>query len=254
MKNRMAEMDLIMFLPKRLCSGKVSHMEDATKPDRQLTPQAERVLQNSVAIFREARHPLTSILGYSEVMLKDEDKVGLLSIKQKKFLTIIQQNGNAALEIFNFLNDVFRLVYGDLPLYIEEVDLISLIQQIVLTAQVKVEQNLSNHLPKIWADQTRIQQILKWILWEAQGTTYHGEASTITLTVSSHNDLVAFNIVAVGREELLYFNDPDDPNTFFSRSIIEMHGGQMQVNAQEELKQLEISFTLPIQQNKPHPE
>lgn len=60
-----------------------------------------------------------------------------------------------------------------------------------------------------------------------------------------------FNVVAVGKEKVHYRDDPDNPFLFFSRSIIEMHGGQMQVNVQEELKRLEISFTLPIRQDKP---
>jgi hypothetical protein len=60
-----------------------------------------------------------------------------------------------------------------------------------------------------------------------------------------------FYVAAVGKEKIYFLDDPDNPTLFFSRSIIEMHGGQMQVKVQEELKQLEISFTLPIRHNKP---
>ncbi|MCL4297889.1 MAG: hypothetical protein KJ077_19255 [Anaerolineae bacterium] len=224
---------------------------EPAKPEKQLTPQTERVLQNSILVLREARHPLTSIVGFSEVMLKSEDSTDSLSKKRKKYLTVIQQNGNAVIEIFNFLHDIFRLVYGELSLYIEEVDLRQLIGQVISATQVKVEQNLPHYLPKIWADQGRIQQVLKWILSEAQGAIYLGEADSILLTLNGDDDWVTLSITASGSERLFYFGDPNDPVFFFSRSIIEMHGGQLHVNVQEELKRLEISFTLPTRQDKP---
>lgn len=52
--------------------------EEPAKPEKQLTPQTERVLQNSILVLREARHPLTSIVGFSEVMLKSEDSTDII--------------------------------------------------------------------------------------------------------------------------------------------------------------------------------
>lgn len=187
-------------------------------------------------------------------MLEREGQIGSLNEKQREYLTYIHERGKSLLEILNFLLDIDRLVFGYLSLNIEEVDLRKLIQQVVPTAQVKVEQNLPHQLPKIWADQGRIQQVLKWMLWEARGANYLGEADSILLTLNSNDDWITFIVTASGRERLFYFDDPDGPTLFFSRSIIEMHGGQLQVKVQEELKQLEITFTLPIHQNKPHPE
>lgn len=228
--------------------------EEPAQPEKQLTPETERVLQNSISAIREIRAPVNSMIGFSAIMLEREGQIGSLNEKQREYLTYIYESGKSLLEILNFLLDIDRLIFDYLSLSIEEVDLRKLIQQVIPTVKVKVEQNLPHHLPKIWADQGRIQQVLKWILWETQGENYLGEADSILLTLNGNDDWITFNISASGREQLFYFDDPNRPTFFFSRSIIEMHGGQMQVNVQKELKQLEISFTLPIQQNKPYSE
>jgi K+-sensing histidine kinase KdpD len=132
------------------------------------------------------------------------------------------------------------------------VELSKLIQEAISNAQV--EQNLPHHLPNIWADHELIQQALTRILEAITHAVYPREGSTVTLSVNYDDNSVMFYLAAVAKEQIYFRDDPDDPTLFFSRSIIEMHGGQLQVNVQEELKQLEISFALPIHQNKPHPE
>ncbi len=197
----------------------------------------------------EFRTPLTAIVGWSELILNG--KIGSLSEKQHRGLTSIHNSGKYLLEILSHLLEVNRLVHGNLHLYFKEVDLNQLIEQLILANQVQLQQNVPGHLPNISADRERIRQTLIWMLAETSQAVRWGEEGTITLTANSNNNWVIFSITAVGREKLYYYDDPDDPIYFFSRSIIEMHGGQMQVKVQEELKKLEISFTLPIEQNKP---
>jgi signal transduction histidine kinase len=227
--------------------------EEPAKPEKQLTPQAARVLNRYMAeFFSETRTPLMGIIGYSEVMLEGEDKIGPLTETQRQGLTYIHQSAKAVLKFWEFFFDLYHITYGYWGLYIESVELSKLIQEAI--SDIQVEQNLPHDLPNIWIDRKRVQQALILVLEAITDAVYPREGSTITLTVNYDNNSVMFYMAAVGKEKIYFLDDPDDPTLFFSRSIIEMHGGQMQVNVQEELKRLEISFTLPIHQNKPHPE
>ncbi|MBE7552061.1 MAG: hypothetical protein HS126_13410 [Anaerolineales bacterium] len=231
--------------------------EEPAKPEKQLTPQAARVLNRYMAeFFSETRTPLMGIIGYSEIMLQGEDKIGpLTEPRRRDLITNIHQSAKAILKFWEFFFDLYHISYGYWGLQVKSVELVELsklIQQSVPDAQIEL--NLPHHLPNIWADYKLIQQALTWILEAITEAVYPREESTITLTVTYDENSVKFYVAAVGKEKIYFLDDPDDPTLFFSRSIIEMHGGQMQVKVQEELKQLEISFTLPIHQNKPHPE
>lgn len=225
-------------------------MEESAKSDRQLTPQTEKLLREYVPSMALAmRTPLAHIILYSQLI--SEEKFGPLNEEQRKILEAINQSGKRAVKTFETFVDIHRLIFGSLYLHIEEVDLPQLVQQTVSTIQATVEQKLPIHLPKIWADPIRIQWVLEGLLWMAINASGWGVNSIIALTISFDPNIVTFIISTTGKDNLYFRNDPDDSDLFISRSIIEMHGGQMQVNLQEELKQLEISFTLPIEQNKP---
>ncbi|GIK40054.1 MAG: hypothetical protein BroJett011_38870 [Chloroflexota bacterium] len=229
-------------------------MEVPTQPEKQLTPQAVRVLNRCMAVFfSETRTPLTGIIGLSEIMLQGEDKIGPLTDTQRQRLTHdIHRSAKAVIKLWELFFDIYHITYGYGGLHIESVDLGKLIEEAISNAQVEL--NLPHQLPNIWADHKRIQQALTWILEAITEAVYPREGSTITLTVNCDDNSVVFYVAAVGKEKIYFWDDPDDPTLFFNRSIIEMHGGQLQVKVQEELKQLEITFTLPIHQNKPHPE
>jgi K+-sensing histidine kinase KdpD len=226
-------------------------VEEPPKSDKQLTPQAERVLNRCMAVFfSETRTPLMGIIGLSEIMLQGEDKFGpLTETQRRRDLTNIHQSAKVVLKLWELFFDIYHIAYGYWGLHIESVELSKLIQEAI--SETQVEQHLPPDLPNIWIDHRRVQQALTWILEAITEAVYPREESTITLTVSYDENSVKFYVAAVGKEKIYFLDDPDDPTLFFSRTIIEMHGGQMQVKVQEELKQLEISFTLPIRHNKP---
>lgn len=225
-------------------------MEEPVKPEKRLTPQAEQVLSHCLTMLSfEGRTPLMAIIGYSEVILKAEDQLGPLTEKQRRGLTSIHKSAKAVLELWELLFDVHRIVYDHLVLNIETIDLSELIQQVVSKVQAKVEQRLPDRLPKVLADDRYIQQTLSRLFQiVSDAIRFEGEGKII-ITLNYDDNFLTVNINGIGENRLYFFEN--DPGFFISRSIIEMHGGQMQVNLHEELNQLEISFTLPIEQNKP---
>lgn len=241
-------------------------MEEPTQPDKQLTPQFEELLQAFISVFaHEVRPSLISLKGGLQFIL--EEKFGPLNEQQRDYLTSIYQVSQKLLRDYNEFFDICRLLFQwSFHLRIEEVDLGELIKLAVSEAlqdprisdwfvRSWLEQSIPPNLPHVSIDRLRIQGVLAAILSEIMYITNSGEGNKIVLLVNYDDSWVTCNIRAVGVSDPHYFDgNPNALTLFYSRSIIEMHGGQMQVNLQEELNQLEISFTLPIEQNKPHPE
>lgn len=220
-------------------------MAEPTPPDTKLTPQAERVWQNSVLGFREIRHPLTSLVGYSELLLTGGNEIGFLTEKQRDFLTIINRCGKDELEVTHLLLGIHQLIFDPPQLQFEQVDLGHLMQQFLSTWQTSGEIKMPDNLPHIWLDRRRFQQALKWIFWRAINRNDLDAQDVFTFTGNFDENWVTFHLMSVGTNPFYFEND--DPTLFFSRSIIEMHGGQLTVDVQQAQKRLEISFTLPIE-------
>lgn len=226
-------------------------MEKPVKPEKRLTPQAEQVLNHCLTMLSfEGRTPLTAIISYSELMLKSEDQLGPLTEKQRRGLTSIHKSAKALRELLELVLDIKRIIYDNLVLHIETIDLSELVQQVVSNIPLKVEQRFSDRLPKVLADQRYIQQTLSRLFQIVSDTIRSDDEGKIIITLNYTDSFLTVNINAIGENSLYFYENPIDPVFFFSRSIIEMHGGEMQVNLQEELNQLEISFTLPIEPNK----
>lgn len=233
-------------------------MAEPIQPDKQLTPQAEQLLQTLIIeMVHEVRNPIFSNIGFSQLLL--EEKVGPLNEKQRDFITHIHRTNRYLSKIFNQFSDLYRLIFGLLHLRLEEVDLGQLLDKAIsanrtewfdwenMTLKPKIESSIPDDLPNIGVDPTRIQQAVSGILALASSATFHREDGIITFTVNRDDNWIRLNVKVIGEESLYFYNIPDNPTLFFSRSIIEMHGGQLTVNVQEEQKRLEISFTLPIE-------
>jgi signal transduction histidine kinase len=198
-----------------------------------------------------------SNVGFSQFLL--EEMVGPLNEKQKKYITHIYRGNQYVLKSYNQFFDLFKLLFGFLHLHLEEVNLGQLLDEAIsanwtewlrwedIATKPKIELNLSNDLPTISIDRAYMGQAISGILTLASGAIFHREDGTITLNVNREDNWVRFSVEVLGKEKFYYYDDPDNPTLFFSRSIIEMHGGQLTVYVQEEQKRLEISFTLPIE-------
>ncbi|HUX67503.1 MAG TPA: PAS domain-containing sensor histidine kinase [Terriglobales bacterium] len=137
--------------------------------------EVEALLQTKdrflAVVSHELRTPLNAILGFSGLLL--EPGQGAWSEKQRRFLEHIHNGGRHLLELVNELLDLARMDAGHLELtpcrlnlrYIEELilhdlDLLAQAQAIVLEFRPHPEMH-------VWADPTRLQQILYNLLSNA---------------------------------------------------------------------------------------
>ncbi|MFL5807814.1 MAG: histidine kinase N-terminal 7TM domain-containing protein [Roseiflexaceae bacterium] len=138
----------------------------------------------------ELRTPLTSILGYSELL-----QVRACSRGYDDFLTDLDQirsAGNHLLALINDILDLSKIEAGRIELYLETFDVSALVNYVASTVRPLFERNdnsLELHCPdtlgKMYADMTRVQQILFNLLSNAAKFTERG---TINLTVARETD------------------------------------------------------------------
>ncbi|MEB3830035.1 PAS domain-containing sensor histidine kinase [Phormidium sp. CCY1219] len=139
----------------------------------------------------ELRTPLNAIVGYSEMLQEDAEELG-----DENLLGDLQRINNAGkhlLALINDLLDISKIEAGKMDLYLERFDLRTLIYNVVSTSQPTIEKNNNtlsvichNHLGSMYADLTKVRQVLLNLLSNAAKFTENG---TITLEVTRYSAL-----------------------------------------------------------------
>ncbi len=132
----------------------------------------------------ELRTPLNAIIGYSDMLLEDMSDMSADEIAAD--LDKIRTAGNHLLALINNVLDISRIEAGKLELDPVLFDLDQLIHELVTTIQPLVQRNQNtltvtkpDHLGLIYADQTRLRQILINLLSNAAKFTKAGEVALV---------------------------------------------------------------------------
>src|SRR5262249_45955035 len=128
--------------------------------------ELDRLKSNFLAtVSHELRTPLTSIIGYSEMLV--EGIAGEMSVEQREFVRTIHEKGEQLLELISSLLDLSKLESGTLAMRKSEVTVEHVVSDVLHTVSpaarkkdVNVTSNVEAGLPKLWADPTRLRQIL----------------------------------------------------------------------------------------------
>ncbi|MCW6051388.1 ATP-binding protein [Microcoleus sp. A2-C5] len=134
----------------------------------------------------ELRTPLNAIIGYSEMLQEEARESGLEDIipdTQK-----IYNAGKHLLTLINDILDLSKIEAGRMELYLEKFDLSNLIEEVVATLHPLVEKNqnqlqvsCSENLGVMYADLTKVRQILFNLLSNALKFT---EGGTVLLSAT----------------------------------------------------------------------
>jgi PAS domain S-box-containing protein len=229
--------------------------------------EVERLKSEFVSLVsHEFRTPLTSIRGYTEMMLDGD--IGELSNEERDFLNTILRNATHLTEIVNDLLVVSRLEAGAIKLNLTSVDMSELIKEAIdlLRPQFndkkqKIKTDISQGLPILEADSQRINQILVNLLSNAHKYTPEGGSISVSLHHDSNWVRVDVRDSGIGlskeEKEKLFtkFYRAENPETtkaggtglglWITRSLVNMHGGEISVTSQPG-KGSTFIFTLPI--------
>lgn len=221
-------------------------------------------------VSHELKQPMTSITGYSDLLIKGVG--GELDPQQKQFIRVIQKNADRMNRIVQDLLDISRIESGRLqlemgPVMPEEVisEAVQAFEQEISAKSQELEVVIESDLPTVPGDRERLIQVLTNLISNAN--KYTPEQGQITLKVetqANHGQTsVRWSVRDTGigmtdeeRRQLFtkYFRSQRDavrnvPGTglglVITQSIIEMHGGEMHVES-ELNRGSTFSFTVPI--------
>lgn len=135
----------------------------------------------------ELRTPLNAILGFSDI-LKNESFGAIGSPIYREYSHDIHTSGKHLLDLINDILDVAKIEAGKLRLYEEAFDIKSAteicVNMLSLTAReadVKLKVNIAEDLPYLYADDTRLRQIISNLLSNAIKFTNPGGRVTLSV-------------------------------------------------------------------------
>lgn len=167
---------------------------------RQVAESANQAKSRYVTgISHELRTPLNSILGYSQLLAKDDN----LSAQSKASLVIINRSGEHLVSLIDGLLDLAKIETGKLTLNPTEINLPAFLQQMVdmfrpqaMDKGIGFICNFAENLPLyIRSDQKRLDQIFINILGNAIKFTQKGQ---VTFSVSYRYQTATFEIADSG--------------------------------------------------------
>jgi signal transduction histidine kinase len=148
-------------------------------------------------VAHELKNPMTSIKGYTELM--SAGAVGPVSDMQANFLNTIKTNVVRMNTLVSDLNDISKIEAGRLSLTYKVAEVPTLIDDTVRSLKRQIEDKkqtleiiLPEKLPVIWADPTRIVQVLVNLLSNSHKYTPEGGALQVGAEEDRAEDATRF--------------------------------------------------------------
>jgi signal transduction histidine kinase len=152
----------------------------------------------------ELRTPLNAIIGFSETMLNFPimyDDVRLPT-QYEADLRQIFTSGKSLLHLINDILDLAKVDAGKLEIHMQAVELEPIIRAVMSTAvgligpkPIELKRDVPETLPKVWADETRVRQVLLNLYSNAAKFT---ESGSINLTIREVTDGIQISLQDTG--------------------------------------------------------
>lgn len=226
--------ELLLELRKR-----TAELEEANRELRRVSHYRSLFLAR---MSHELRTPLTSILGFSEILLDQEE----LTETQRRFCQKVQDSGFQLQASLNQLVDLSRIEAGQTEVFFQEFSLREVLRESCAAAarmaqkqQVKIDYELAPEITTIVTDQGKLRQtIFNFIAWGVSRSPA-GESVKVAVDIDEHG-LLSIKVIDNGqpRSDLASVFDPDhgtpshEPNInelgiIIGRKLLEMLGGNV---------------------------
>jgi signal transduction histidine kinase len=247
---------LIRELRKR-----TAELEEANRELRRVSHYRSLFLAR---MSHELRTPLTSILGFSEILLDQEE----LTDSQRRFCQKVQDSGFQLQASLNQLVDLSRIEAGQTEVFLQEFSLRETVRESCAAAarmaqkqQVKIEYEVAPEITTIVSDQGKLRQtIFNFIAWAVSRSP---AAETVNVNVDIDDQgMLAIKVKdnGDGRSDTASAFDPEhssmgrEPNInelgiIIGHKLLELMGGQV-VLENWEPRGLEATIRIPARPAK----
>jgi PAS domain S-box-containing protein len=142
----------------------------------------------------ELRTPINALIGYTALML---DRIyGDLTPKQVEGLTRIQASSQHLLALINDILDLAKIEAGKMPVHLEAASLRSILAEVSAQIEPMVKRKslefrvrLSDNIPVLYTDRTKVKQIVLNLLSNAVKFTHRGLVSVSAEAVGNELEL-----------------------------------------------------------------
>ena len=142
-------------------------------------------------VAHELKNPMTSIKGYTELLAAGA--VGEINDMQTNFLQTIRSNVERMSTLVSDLNDNSKIEAGRLRLDYIAVDLSEVVDEVIRSTSRQIEDRkqeiqlqVPESLPKVWADKTRVSQVLTNLVSNAHKYTPEGGKIIVGAEISAN--------------------------------------------------------------------
>jgi signal transduction histidine kinase len=233
--------------------------------------QAKSIFMSNMS--HELRTPLNVIIGYSSSMLtmpKMFDDVPLPLIYHE-YVHLIEESGQYLLTLINDILDLSKIEASKLSLYPEDLALPPLLKGVIATSiglvkdkPILIRPSFNENLPQVYADPTRVRQILLNLMSNAIKFTTSG---SVTLSAVFDSDVVRISVsdtgIGIPEHALEHIFDRyqqaerDTDKSYggtglgldISKQLCLMHGGDLVVKSTVG-RGSTFTFTLPLTHSK----
>lgn len=200
-------------------------------------------------VSHELRTPLTSIRGFSQTMLASWDKLDDES--KKKFIKIIEEQSNRLIHLVENMLSVTKLQNSNKIVY-NEMNIKMPVEQIISVVKSqypnqKFEFNYENHLPNIFVDRDKFQQIMTNLIENSAKYSSGDNVTRIDTSVLDNSVRIRISNVGIGIDASDYdkiftkFSRIDNPLTrkvqgsglglYITKSLVEKMDGKITVES-----------------------
>ncbi len=198
-------------------------------------------------VSHELRSPLTSVKGYTSLLLNRWDRLG--DEQKRMMLEQVHHDADRVTRLVTELLDISRLESGRLVLRRQLVDVPALVAAVtdkvrMLEPQLEVEVRFPPNFPRAFADPDKVEQVLTNLVENAakyaspKGMTVAGAVRNGHLEVAVADRGEGIPPSDLNRVFTKFFRRAETRPTgsglglWISRGLVEAHGGQMEVESQ----------------------
>ena len=217
-------------------------------------------------VSHELRTPLSAVLGWTQVLLSEENDRGL----SVRALEAIERNARKQSQLIEDLLDVSRISAGQFRLEVDLIDLstvidaaIDVVRPAIDAKGLQLRTNIEGAAPSVFGDERRLQQAIWNLLSNAVKFTPEGGLIEIRLEYTDFHARIVVKDTGNGIDpELLphvfeRFRQGHQSGTTrhgglglglsIARHLVELHGGRIEVSSGGEGQGAEFTIRLPLE-------